>query len=119
MRYQQLGYDLSAIAWVPVASFTGHTFFASCGILTLPFLLVAEVMPERVRSTGISMCMMLLYALDVMLMQGFPVMLVGVGVANTLFVFAASTLAAVLFVIGVVPETNGRSLEAIRRLMVK
>lgn len=35
-------------SWIPVASFSFCIFIASWGILTLPFLVIAELMPQKV-----------------------------------------------------------------------
>lgn len=44
-----LGYEVEAMSWVPIASFSFIIFIASWGVLTLPFLVIAEVMPEKVK----------------------------------------------------------------------
>lgn len=45
---KELGVDMSAWGWLPVASFSLAIFVASAGMLSLPFLIVAEIMPEKV-----------------------------------------------------------------------
>lgn len=43
------GYDLQSFNWVPVASLSFVIFIASIGILPLPFVVLAEVLPQNVR----------------------------------------------------------------------
>lgn len=45
-----LGYDMEAIRWIPIVAFSFTIFIASIGVLNLPFLVVAEVLPEKVFS---------------------------------------------------------------------
>lgn len=44
-----LGYNVKPYSWVAVSSFSAMLFLASCGIIPLPFVVLAEIMPERVK----------------------------------------------------------------------
>lgn len=46
---QTLEYTMDGFTWIPVASFSFCIFIASWGVLTLPFLVIAELMPEKVK----------------------------------------------------------------------
>lgn len=119
MRAQQFGYDLSACAWLPMVSFGALAFLSNCGLMTLPFLVIGEVLPDRVRSAGQSLAMTLMYVISTVLLKVFPLMVTVLSMSGALFVFAGSCLAAVAFVWVRVPETKGKSFEAIRRMMEK
>uniref|UniRef100_A0A336LKQ0 CSON010693 protein n=1 Tax=Culicoides sonorensis TaxID=179676 RepID=A0A336LKQ0_CULSO len=43
-----MGVELSAFKWIPLVSFSFVIFIASWGVLTLPFLVLSEIMPEKV-----------------------------------------------------------------------
>lgn len=43
-----LQWDLTAFSWVPVTSLSFVIFIASIGILPLPFVVLAEVLPQNV-----------------------------------------------------------------------
>lgn len=43
-----LNTDVSSFNWVPIVSFSFVVFIASWGLLTLPFLVVTEILPEKV-----------------------------------------------------------------------
>lgn len=43
-----LGMDLEYIQWVPVVSFSAVLFIASCGILPVPYIILGEIMPDKV-----------------------------------------------------------------------
>lgn len=47
-RLQIMEYDMSGYEWVPVTSFAFAIFAANWGILTLPFLVLTEIMPDKV-----------------------------------------------------------------------
>lgn len=43
--------DLEYIQWVPVVSFSAVLFIASCGVLSIPYIVLGEMMPDKVRRT--------------------------------------------------------------------
>lgn len=43
-----LNTDVSSFNWVPIVSFSFVVFIASWGLLTLPFLVVTEILPVKV-----------------------------------------------------------------------
>lgn len=55
------GYDCSNFKWVPIGSFSMTIFFASIALLTLPFLVIAEILPPKIRALGCNICMALLW----------------------------------------------------------
>lgn len=48
MYMKSIGYPLEAFGWVPIACFSFGVFFAYLGIITLPFLVISEILPEKV-----------------------------------------------------------------------
>ena len=59
-----LDYDTSGFDWVPIVAFSFMLFIASWGLLTLPFLVIAELMPPKIRSTAIMVLMSVLWLLS-------------------------------------------------------
>lgn len=45
-----LGHDMTPYGWIPIASFSFVIFIASWGVLTLPFLVMSEILPEKVNT---------------------------------------------------------------------
>lgn len=43
-----LGMDLRCVQWIPVVSFSTVLFIASCGALPVPFVILGEIMPDKV-----------------------------------------------------------------------
>lgn len=40
--------NLDAFQWIPVVSFSAMIFIASCGALPVPYVIVAEILPDKV-----------------------------------------------------------------------
>lgn len=48
IKLQKYGYDLSAYDWIPLVSFSFVIFIGNFGIISLPFLVLSEVTPQKV-----------------------------------------------------------------------
>jgi len=79
------------------------------------WVMISEIFPTRIRGRATAVASFFLWAADYAVSQTFPMLIEGIGTAATFWLFAAISLAAVLFCAGVVPETKGKSLEQIER----
>lgn len=66
-------YDLDAFTWVPVASVSFTIFIASWAILTLPFLVISEIMPEQIKDFGVTFCTFLVTVASFLTTKYFPI----------------------------------------------
>uniref|UniRef100_A0A1B0BCA7 Major facilitator superfamily (MFS) profile domain-containing protein n=1 Tax=Glossina palpalis gambiensis TaxID=67801 RepID=A0A1B0BCA7_9MUSC len=108
-----IGYDTQPFAWIPIASFSFTIFIGCCGVLTLPFVLVSEIMPPKIRSSGSMLCTLCMWTFAFVLIKYLPLMSAIMGMHGMMFFFASCSLSGALFVIGFVPETKGKSIETI------
>lgn len=42
--------DLQSVQWIPVVSFSLMLFVACCGALPIPFVILSEMLPDKVRT---------------------------------------------------------------------
>ncbi len=45
------GIDVSALNWIPVVSLSFVIFIASIGLIPIPYVIIAEVLPQKVRNS--------------------------------------------------------------------
>ncbi|GAB3757064.1 sugar porter family MFS transporter [Zhihengliuella somnathii] len=74
---------------------------------------LAEIFPLHMRGLGIGISVFFGWATNGLLALYFPSLVSGVGITGSFFIFAAIGAVALLFVYTQVPETRGRSLEAL------
>lgn len=111
--YLQLhGYDLSYIGWVPIISLSFSILLASIGILCLNFVIVGEVMPQKIRGIGTTICLCILSIEAFVALKVFPIMLEVVHLYGCMWLFASTCFVGGFFVILFIPETNGKNLYA-------
>lgn len=61
MMLKSWSYDIEAYSWILLVSFSFVLFVASLAVLTLPFIIITELMPEKLKEFGVSFCISLLW----------------------------------------------------------
>lgn len=108
--------DSSPLKPVIVLIFVVLFVFIMQGTLgPLTWLMLAELFPLRFRGVALGTSALVLWLANFAVSFTFPILLAAVGIAPTFFGFAAVGAVAVAFVARWVPETSGRSLEALER----
>ena len=79
----------------------------------------SEIFPQRLRGVAISLAGFFNSAVSFAVQQLFPRGLESLGPANVFFVFAGFSALAFLFSWRIVPETKGKSLEELERLLAR
>jgi SP family facilitated glucose transporter-like MFS transporter 8 len=114
---KMIEYDLTQFSWIPVVSFSFIIFIASWGILTLPFVVLAEIMPEKIRASAVSIAMAIVWILGFVSIKYIYQLFESFGMHGASFIFAGVCFIGMLFIIFFVPETKGKSLEEIQQLL--
>ncbi|MBM3890697.1 MAG: sugar porter family MFS transporter, partial [Verrucomicrobia bacterium] len=81
----------------------------------IPWILCSEIFPTKVRGRAMSVATFVIWTSCYIVAQTFPMLndSPSIGPAMTFWVYGACSLAALVFVAAMVPETKGRSLEEI------
>jgi SP family arabinose:H+ symporter-like MFS transporter len=73
----------------------------------------SEIFPNKLRGRAMAVAIFVLWLACYMVSQTFPMLLERFGPATTFWIYAACSLLSTVFVIALVPETKGRTLEDI------
>lgn len=117
MLLKSRNYDMDPFKWISLASFSVIIFFSTFGISTLYSLVIAEIMPLRVKEIGISFCAMLLSIFAFILVKCFPFLVDLIGLHGCVFLFAGVCLSCTLFIIFFMPETKNRTYAEIMKAL--
>jgi SP family arabinose:H+ symporter-like MFS transporter len=79
----------------------------------IPWIVASEVFPTKLRGRAMSLAIFALWLADFGVTQTFPWLLESAGLGRTFWFYAACSLTSTVFVLVVVPETKGRTLEEI------
>ena len=81
----------------------------------IPWILCSEIFPAKLRGRAMSVSTFSIWVACYLVSQTFPLMLKAFGSTKTFWFYAACSAVTFLFVLLLVPETKGRSLEEIEK----
>lgn len=79
----------------------------------LPYVLMSEIFPQSVREAGTGFAAAAAWGANILVSASFPPLLAWLGVGGTFALYGLISAGAILFVVMMVPETRGCSLELI------
>ncbi len=85
----------------------------------LKFVVASEIFPTAIRGRAMAISIMVMWVADTIVGQLTPMMLDGLGTAGTFWVFASFCAIAFVVVYYLLPETKGKTLEAIQEFWEK
>ena len=88
-------------------------------LATVMWVIVSEIFPNRVRGIAMSVCTFALWAACFLLTYTFPILNSGLGAAYTFWLYGVICLVGGIFIVSLLPETKGKSLEEIEKELVK
>ena len=83
------------------------------------WILISEIFPNKIRGRAMSVAVLVLWAACYAVSQTFPMLVDAIGSAKTFWVYAGCSLAGLIFIICLVPETKGKTLEEIERFWME
>jgi len=105
----------------PVALLVVFSCFLACFSFSygpVCWIIVAEIFPTSIRGRAMSISIFSLWTGCILVGQTFPWLLEYFGPSWTFWLYALTTPLAFAFVLALVPETKGKSLEQIERQFV-
>ena len=84
----------------------------------ITWVLLSEIFPNRIRGAAIAVAVSAMWIACFILTYTFPILNRSLGTAQTFWLYAVICFAGFFFVLYRVPETKGKSLEAIERELV-
>lgn len=95
-----------------VLSYTGFFAFAMGPV---PWVVIAEIFPNKIRGRAASMATSLLWTGTLVVTATFLSLIRALGVSGTFAIYASLCVLSFLFIWKMVPETRGKTLEQIQR----
>lgn len=117
MMLKSWNYDVSDVNWIPLACFSASMLLGALGILSLPFMIIPEVMPAKLKDVGASFCMTMLWIFAFSSLKLLPLLTELIGFHGTMFLFAGICLSGGIYIMLFMPETKGRSYDEIMKLL--
>ena len=101
------------LAWIAVGSVAVYVGFFAIGLGPVFWLLIAEIFPLALRGRAMSLATVACWVFNMIVSATFLDLVALAGSAGAFLTYALLSVAGLLFVVAVVPETKGLSLEQI------
>ncbi|XP_067008375.2 facilitated trehalose transporter Tret1 [Anabrus simplex] len=107
--------DVSSYGWVPLVSFVVFVIGFSLGYGPVPWLMMGEILPARIRGPAASLATSFNWACTFIVTKTFADLLETLGPHGAFWLFGSVCFISLFFVFFCVPETQGKSLEDIEK----
>jgi len=101
------------LAWISVASVAVYVGFFAIGLGPVFWLLISEIFPLALRGRAMSLATVANWGFNFIVSVTFLNLVGAVGTAGAFLIYAILSVAALVFIVALVPETKGVSLEQI------
>ena len=113
--FKNHGYDVIAYGWIPLTSMIIYVIGFSLGFGPIPWLMMGEILPAKIRGSAASVVTGFNWFCTFVVTKTFQDITSALGEDGAFWMFGLICVAGLIFVIGFVPETRGRSLEEIEK----
>lgn len=103
-------------SWLPTFLILTYVFTSTLGLLTIPFVMNAEIFPQKYRGFGSGITIAATYSICFVCVKLYPWMVSDLGSFNVCFFYGTCSLLSVLYVHYILPETKGKSLTDIENM---
>jgi MFS transporter, SP family, arabinose:H+ symporter len=109
---------MNITGWWMLGSIMLFLLFFALSLGPLKFVISTEIFPTHVRGLALSICIMTMWVSDWLVNLFFPVLRDGLGITATFSIFSFFCLLSFFYAKSNLPETKGKSLEEIERMLV-
>ncbi|VEN62462.1 unnamed protein product [Callosobruchus maculatus] len=114
----ELGYEfVSVLAPVPFTCLVQFAVVYSLGLGSVPFVYLSEFFPQHTKNIGVLISNAIGAQINVLLILVFPYFMEYLGMQWMFWLFSVSCFGCAIFTKYVVPETKGKTLEEIQRIL--
>ncbi|MBS1745891.1 MAG: sugar porter family MFS transporter [Bacteroidetes bacterium] len=104
-----------AKGYVVLVAILAYIAFFAVSLGPLAFVVIAEIFSNRNRGKAMSVSIFFLWISVYAVSQSFPMLLSAIGSAYTFWIYMIMSIFAFVFVLKLIPETKGKSLEEIEK----
>jgi MFS transporter, SP family, arabinose:H+ symporter len=104
-----------AQGYLVLIAILAYIAFFAISLGPLAFVVISEIFSNRNRGTAMSVCIFFLWIAVYVVSQTFPMLLDSIGSAFTFWIYMIMAITAFVFILKMIPETKGKTLEEIER----
>ncbi|XP_030759850.1 facilitated trehalose transporter Tret1-like [Sitophilus oryzae] len=109
--------DVSPVSWLPMIGVIIYMFAFNFGLGILPWVILGELFPSNVKAVASTITSLANFCLSFNVTACFPYMVEAIGMSGTFFTFGVVMVLGTVFSLIFVPETKGKSLMEIEKML--
>lgn len=109
-------YPIDNYDWIPVVLILMYVFSSTLGLLTIPFVMNAEIFPQKYRGFGSGITICAAYTICFICVKLYPMMTMDLGSVHVCLFYGTFSLLSIFYVGFILPETKGKSLSDIENM---
>ncbi|CAG9810060.1 unnamed protein product [Chironomus riparius] len=98
------------LGWIPIFSLSMTILMNAFGICSLPFMIVTELVPQKIREATVMICMMLITLFAFINLKVYPPLVESISFYSCMYIYGGFCLLATFVIVFVMPETKGKNL---------
>lgn len=106
--------NVSQLLWLPLTSMCGVVLIAEVAVSRLPFFIISELVPLKVRGRVVTWCITLSWLVSFAAVQYYHTMVDWLGISGTMWTYGVSCVIEAFFVYYFLPETKNLTFEEIQ-----
>jgi facilitated trehalose transporter len=111
--------EVKPFGWIPLVSLMAFVVSFSLGFGPIPWIMMGEIFPTNIRGPAAAMTTAFNWTCTFLVTKSFPQIVAQFGAHSAFFGFAAICVVGIFFIIFIVPETQGQSLEDIEKNLAR
>lgn len=114
---KEINSDVSNLAWLPVTSLSLFLIVFSLGFGPIPWMFLSEIFPPSIKGPATSIACLFNWLCSFAVTFSFNSVKTAIGSDYTFWIFTAISAIGAVFVLCLIPETKGKSLEEIQKAL--
>lgn len=110
-------YNMSVVKFLPLIALLAYVIFFNIGMWNIPLLLMAELFPTNVKAFALCLNEIYFGLFVIVISESFQIIRDAYGIHVPFFLFSAACFSGLLFIVHIVPETKGKSLDEIQEIL--
>lgn len=106
-----------SISWLPITSLCVYIVAFALGFGPIPWLMMSEVLAKEISTVVGPVSGAFNWGLAFLITATFQMIKDSIGIGQTFWIFAGLSIIGTIFVLLVVPETKGKSMAEIQRML--
>ncbi|VVC25778.1 Sugar/inositol transporter,Major facilitator superfamily domain,Major facilitator, sugar transporter- [Cinara cedri] len=114
---KDFNYDTSFITFLPLVALCTFVIMFSVGFGPIPWMLMGEIFPSQIKGIACSIVCISNWFFVFLVTKFFTTLVSAIYIYNTFWLFTFFSVLGTLFVLFIVPETKGKTLDEIQELL--